>query len=126
MARPLLDVTEVLIDPMFQDTEIQVTRVTETIDNNGVAQHVETTTQFAGVVVQNSGDQLKRLEDGSRHGDSISIYTQTDLVDGKEGRTADIVTWQARRYTVMNVLDWSTYGRGFKHAICDLLDVTPP
>lgn len=125
MARPLLDVTEVLIDPMFQDTEILYTRVTETVDNNGLAQHTSTTTQFAGVVVQNGGDQLKRLEDGSRHTDSIDIYTRTNLISGEQGWTADIVTWQGRQYTVMKVLDWSTYGTGFRHAICDLRPLTP-
>jgi hypothetical protein len=123
---PLLDVTEVLTDPMFQDTTLVVRRQTTTINSDGIVTPVPSTFGFAGVVVQNSGDRLKRLEDGTRHEDSISIYTMTDLISGERGRTADIVIWQNREYTVASVLDWSTFGRGFKHAICDLRNLVPP
>lgn len=125
MARPLLDVTEVLTDPMFQDTEIFYTRSTEVVGSDGVAVYTPTTTQFSGVVVQTSGEDLKRLEDGSRHGGSMEIYTRTQLISGEAGLTADIVTWQGDEYTVSKVLDWSTYGRGFVRAICDLRPITP-
>lgn len=123
---PLLDVTEVLIDPMFQDTTLSVVRSVETVGSNGRNTFATTTTPFAGVVVQASGDQLQRQPDGSMHTDSINIYTQFQLVSGESATVADVVTWQGRRYTVMRVLDWSTYGTGFVNAICDLVPLTPP
>jgi len=123
---PLLDVSEVLLDPVFQDTTLVARRQTKTVTTDGIAVVAGSTFGFAGVVVQNSGDRLKRLEDGTRHEDSISIYTMTDLISGEQGKAADIITWQNREYTVATVMDWSTYGRGFKHAICDLRNLTPP
>jgi len=122
---PLLDVTEVLLDPMFQDTSLVARRETETVGLNGMAVFTPTTFSFAGVVVQASGEQLQRLENGTRHADSIDIYTLENLIDGQQGLTADVVIWQGNEYTVAKVLDWSTYGRGFKHVICDLRNLIP-
>jgi len=42
------------------------------------------------------------------------------LVDGSAGYDADEVEWSGRTYTVVNVNDYSHFGRGFVCATCDL------
>jgi hypothetical protein len=121
---PLLDVTDVLLDPMFQDTSLTCTRQAQTIDANGMASNAQTVTRFAGVVTNDTGDQLIRRADGSRIEGSITIHTRFGLIDGKIGFDADLVTWQGRQYTVVNVRDWSTYGRGFVAAQCELIPLS--
>ncbi|SAL25768.1 hypothetical protein [Caballeronia telluris] len=121
---PLLDVTDVLNDPMFQDTSLTCTRQAQTIDANGMASNAQAVTRFAGVVTNDTGDQLMRRADGSRIEGSITIHTRFGLIDGKIGFDADLVTWQGRQYTVVNVRDWSTYGRGFVAAQCELIPLS--
>lgn len=51
---------------------------------------------------------------------SIRIVTRFRLIDAKAGRTADIVTWRGREYTVTNVNDFTNWGRGFIEAHAEL------
>lgn len=121
---PLLDVSDVLLDPMFQDTSLTCTRQAQTVDANGIASNTQTVTPFAGVVTNDAGDQLLRRPDGSRIEGSITIHTQFQLSDGRIGFDGDLVSWQGRQYTVVNVRDWSTYGRGFVAAQCELIPLS--
>lgn len=124
MGKPLLDVTEVLDDPLFQDTRLTYSRVSETVDSQGLGVFTPVTAPFSGVV-QPSGDQLKRLEDGSYHNASITIWTRTRLISGEVGATADIVNWKGADYTVMKVMDWD-YGPGYQQALCELTGLVKP
>jgi len=121
---PLLDVSEVLTDPDFVDTTLQCTRQDQTVGENGRATNAPSITPFAGVVVNDAGDLLLRIAEGERIVRSITIYTKFRLVDGRDGRSADLVTWQGAQYTVTNVANWSAYGAGFVAATCDLLPLS--
>lgn len=116
---PELDVSEALDEPLFQDHSLVVARSAETIGSNGVATVTTTETAFSGVVVQNSGDRLQRLADGTRHEDSITIYTRELLFARDQSRPADIVRWRGREWVVTVVMDWSTYGQGYFQVVCD-------
>ncbi|WP_248322031.1 hypothetical protein [Caballeronia sp. Sq4a] len=118
---PLLDVSDLLTDPDFVDTSLTCTRSAQTVGDDGMAVNAPTVTPFSGVVTNDSGDQLRRRPDGTMIEGSITIHTRFQLIDGKTGFDADIVTWQGRQYTVVNVRDWSTYGRGFVAAQCELM-----
>lgn len=124
MSKPLLDVTEVLDDPLFQDTRLTYTRIAESVGQDGIAVYGPQTLPFTGVV-QPNGDQLKRLEDGSYHNASITVWTRTRLISGEVGSTADIVNWKGADYTVMKVMDWD-YGAGYQQAMCDLTGLIKP
>jgi galactose-6-phosphate isomerase len=124
MSRALLDVTEVLTDPLFIDTGLQRVRLAETIGSDGIAVHTPTTTTFSGSV-QPTGDQAKRLEDGTWHASAIEVWTKTELISGEVSVTADQVVWKGAAYTVMKVLDWD-YGQGFRRAMCELQPLAPP
>ncbi len=115
-----LDVTDVLFDPDFMDTGLTVSRNAQTVDAKGRATNTATTLTFAGVVTSDKGDELHRNPDGSRISGSITIHTPFRLIDGSAGFDADEVTWQGCVYTVVNVNDYSHFGRGFVCATCDL------
>ncbi len=116
----LLDVTDVLLDPDFMDTGLVCNRMTQTVDDHGRAQNATTATPFNAVVTSDKGDILHRNADGSRIIGSITVHTQFRLLDGSPGLDADEIVWQGRTYTVVNVNDYSHFGRGFVAATCDL------
>lgn len=124
MARALLDVTEVLTDPLFIDTGLVRRRISELVGDDGVATHTPTEVTFAGSV-QPTGDQAKRLDDGTWHASAIEVWTKAELISGEVSRTADQVYWKGAWYVVMKVLDWD-YGQGFRRAMCELQPLAPP
>ncbi|WP_261524057.1 hypothetical protein [Burkholderia multivorans] len=115
-----LDVTDVLLDPDFMDTGLLCNRMTQTVDDHGRAQNTVASTPFAAVVTSDKGDILHRNADGSRIIGSITLHTMFRLLDGSVGQDADEVVWAGRTYTVVNVNDYSHFGRGFVCATCDL------
>ncbi|HDV8348827.1 TPA: hypothetical protein RKT01_000565 [Burkholderia vietnamiensis] len=115
-----LDVTEVLLDPDFMDTGLLCNRMMQTVDDHGRAQNTVTSTPFAAVVTSDKGDILHRNADGSRIIGSITLHTMFRLIDGSASYDADEVEWSGRTYTVVNVNDYSHFGRGFVCATCDL------
>ncbi|CAJ0701584.1 hypothetical protein LMG19089_02875 [Ralstonia edaphis] len=117
---PFLDVTDVLLDPDFLDTTLSVTRNAQTIGNDGIAVDTPTTTGFFGVVTSLNGSVLQRVAEGAHIEDTITIHTPFKLIDGQAGYDADVVNWQGLQWTVTNVNDYSTYGRGFVAATCTM------
>ncbi|MBJ9669052.1 hypothetical protein I5693_16010 [Burkholderia cenocepacia] len=115
-----LDVTDVLLDPDFMDTGLLCNRMTQTVDDHGRAQNTAASTPFAAVVTSDKGDILHRNADGSRIIGSITLHTMFRLIDGSAAYDADEVVWAGRTYTVVNVNDYSHFGRGFVCATCDL------
>lgn len=123
---PLLDVTDVLYDPMFA-TSITVLRTTEGIDSNGRGyKGPEVSTTVVAVVIPQSGAVLQRLAEGSNISESITVYTEFRLSASVDGQSADEILWNGRRYVVKNVSDYSQYGRGFMSAVCDFKGMVPP
>lgn len=120
---PLLDVAEILLDPDFVDSLV-CARMTQTVDDNGVATDAPTTAPFWGVVTNNSGDLLMRMAEGSHVKGSITVHSQFLLQAGSDGLDADVVTWNGRQYTVTNVGDWSRFGIGFTAANCELIPLS--
>ncbi|MGN5479518.1 hypothetical protein ACTMU2_29270 [Cupriavidus basilensis] len=116
----LLDVTDVLMDPDFMDSGLECNRMTQTVDGRGRATNSSSTTLFSAVVTSDKGDILHRNADGSRIIGSITLHTPFRLSDGSAGLDADEIVWQGRTYTVVNVNDYSHFGRGFVCATCDL------
>jgi galactose-6-phosphate isomerase len=118
---PTLDVTRILTNPAFCDYTLSVQRNVQTVGENGLAVNTPTTTAFSGVVTPRGGKRLIRGSDAARMTGSIEISTMFVLDDGATGTDADIVSWQGRQYTVVDVQDWTTYGAGFVTAVCELI-----
>ncbi|MCM2483378.1 hypothetical protein ACVCIC_04815 [Burkholderia glumae] len=122
----LLDVTDVLLDPDFMDAGLICNRMTQTVDVHGRATNTVTPITFSAVVTSDSGDLLHRNADGGRIVGSITLHTPFRLRDGGPDQTADTdeIVWEGATYTVVNVNDYSHFGRGFVCATCDLKPLT--
>lgn len=118
---PLLDVSDVLDDDDFRDDSLQRVRQTQTVGTNGMAVNTQVTTGFSAVVTQNSGNTRAIGPDGQRISGDISIFSRTELIVGDDTRDADIVIWGGRRYVVVKVAPYDTYGDGYTCAFADLL-----
>jgi len=121
---PLLDVSDVLLDPEFVDMGLSVMRNMQTVGDNGIAIDTPKCKKFYGVVTSLDGSVLRRVAEGTKITDTITVHTQFRLTDGQCGLDADIVTWQGNQWTVTNVNDYSTYGRGFVAATCTIISLT--
>jgi hypothetical protein len=115
---PLLDVSDVLIDPDFADT-LTVTRVGVVVGDNGRGVPAMQSTLFVGVVTQADGETFERYPDAARVAGSITITTPFALRVAGANYDADIVTdATGRQFTVVAVADYSRYGAGFVSALC--------
>jgi galactose-6-phosphate isomerase len=117
-----IDVTSVLLDPMFTD-RLTCTRNTQTIGDNGLAVNAGRVTSFIGVVTSDRGYMMQRRAEGTQVSNSILVVTRFNLQDGSTGLDADIVTWQKNKYTVVNTEDYSHAGKGFIQAHCELIPI---
>jgi galactose-6-phosphate isomerase len=118
---PILDVSEILVDPDFLELGLLCFRQSQTVGENGLAVNTPTTHKFAGVVTAVSGYALERTSDGERIAGTILIVTRFRLRDGTAGYSADIVQRWSRRYVITLVSDYSRYGAGFVEAEATLL-----
>ncbi|RQR87723.1 MULTISPECIES: hypothetical protein [unclassified Burkholderia] len=117
---PFLDVSDVLLDPDFMDLTLSVTRNEQTVGDDGNSIITSMLVPFYAVVTSLSGSVLHRVAEGEHISDTITVHTQFKLIGGQSGYDADVVNWQGLQWTVTNVNDYSTYGRGFVAATCTL------
>ena len=120
---PSFDVSDILFDPEWM-TNLTCLRSTEAVGPNGVGTTTPTSMPFVGIVTSDKGDILDRLEGASRTRGSILVHSRFVLRESRAGYAADLIVWQGNKYTVSNVNDYSSYGRGFVAATCDLLPLT--
>ena len=118
-----IDVTDVLNDPDFRTDGLVRIRNVETVGDNGIATCQQEQITFSGVVTQmGASAQTIRDEDSTYISDSIAITTMTELVGSDAADNADIVVWNGKNYTVMNVRDNSNWGAGFYRAECRAIE----
>jgi hypothetical protein len=122
---PTLDVNDAF-DPSFMD-QITVSRITESVDQNGRVVRVPSTLTALAVVVPTSPNDLQRLPDEEYMNKAITIYSQFRLQgpvnDPVLGRThPDEVIWHGSTFVVRALDDYSGYGRGFVMAIAVSID----
>ncbi len=123
---PLLDVSDILLDPDFADT-ITVYRQAESLSDQGRA--VRTQTTFPNVVAVITPDMwstLQRAAEGSNVSETITVITQFRLTSSTDGYDADEILWNGKRYVVVAVGDCSRYGAGFVEASASLKGMSPP
>lgn len=118
---PLLDVSDVLTDPMFVEP-LLITRQNVTVGNNGratVTQEVITPKPY-GVVTSEADDDVIVGEDALLRPNMIRVTTKFRIQGpSKEGeRDGDIVTWNGDPYIVMKIDNFSKWGAGFMTAVC--------
>ncbi|ELX3459327.1 head-tail adaptor [Salmonella enterica] len=100
---PLLDMSDVLLDPDFMDTSLVCHRQVQTVDEDNFT--------------KNTAQDIPFL-----------IVTQFRLTQGQPGTDisprldADIVSYNGRDYRVTFVDPYTRYGAGFVQAHCELVD----
>lgn len=117
---PLLDVSEVLDDPYFQDT-LTLTTATIVVGDNGRSVETPVITPIVGVVQSDKGRNRILIAEGVNVVGSIEVHTRVRLTSGGTGREADQLTWNGRDYIVRHIDDYSRYGDGYICAYADLL-----
>ncbi|MBK5145848.1 head-tail adaptor [Budviciaceae bacterium BWR-B9] len=119
---PLLDVTEVLLDPYFCNTTLICHRNVQTMDEDNFAVNTAQNIPFSGVVTVDRSLEARRMEAGQNISGAILIVTRFRLTQGMPGLDADTVTYEGRKYRVTFVDPYSAYGAGFVQAHCELLE----
>ena len=116
-----LDVTDVLDDPDFKVQLVRI-RTVESINEHGRAVFEPVETPFWGVVTQMGASAVTHRDtDATFVSDSIAVTTTTELIGSNQTANADIVVYQGKQYTVMNVRDNSNWGAGFYRADCSAI-----
>lgn len=125
---PLLDVSEVLLDPDFMDDSLVCHRQTQTVDDDNFAHNTVQDIPFSGVVTVDRSLQAQRMMAGQNITGAILIVTSFRLTQGRRndgnGNTldADIVSYNGYDYRVTFVDPYTSYGAGFVQAHCELLE----
>lgn len=119
---PMLDVTDVLLDPDFCE-EIEVTRRPTTVVNGRTVTTPETL-YFTAIVNPEQPDPFQ-LETDYEHAKSrISVHSPNQFLAASTGYLPDLIIWEGSTYIVKRVLPWSKYGAGFYSVEAELQDVT--
>ncbi len=119
---PLLDVTEVLLDPDFADTTLVCHRQIQSRDDDNFTTNTQQDIPFSGVVTVDRSLEARRMAAGQNINGAILIVTQFRLTQGQPGLDADVVTYRGREYRVTFVDPYTAYGAGFVQAHCELME----
>ncbi|WP_406876398.1 head-tail adaptor [Serratia marcescens] len=119
---PLLDVTEVLLDPDFVDTTLVCHRQIQSRDDDNFTTNTQQDIPFSGVVTVDRSLEARRMAAGQNINGAILIVTQFRLTQGQPGLDADVVTYRGREYRVTFVDPYMAYGAGFVQAHCELME----
>ncbi|NCJ10808.1 head-tail adaptor [Serratia marcescens] len=119
---PLLDVTEVLLDPDFVDTTLVCHRQIQSRDDDNFTTNTQQDIPFSGVVTVDRSLETRRMAAGQNINGAILIVTQFRLTQGQPGLDADVVTYRGREYRVTFVDPYTAYGAGFVQAHCELME----
>lgn len=114
----LLNVTEVLLDPLL-NSRFTVVRRISSVDAKGRETPVEKLFQgVIGVVTPSSPSDLDRQEDYQTYSRSITVVTKFPLQGSTNTTQPDIVVWMGSRYLVNHVDSCAQFGPGFYEAEC--------
>lgn len=124
---PLLDVTEVLLDPDFVDFSLVCRRQIQTTDDDNFPINTPQEIPFTGVVTVDRSLEARRMAAGQNINGAILIVTQFRLTQGSKSINdgpnldADLVIYNGGLYRVTFVDPYTRYGAGFVQAHCELL-----
>ncbi|MGE6472829.1 head-tail adaptor [Serratia proteamaculans] len=124
---PLLDVTEVLLDPDFVDFSLVCRRQIQTTDDDNFPSNTPQEIPFSGVVTVDRSLEARRMAAGQNINGAILIVTQFRLTQGSKSINdgpnldADLVIYNGGLYRVTFVDPYTRYGAGFVQAHCELM-----
>ena len=113
----LLDVSEVLSDPLFT-TAVTLVRSEEYVNDLGEATWRDAEAREVSAVVTSDTKTIERLPDALRRAGTILVRFLVDDFEAFEARGYDAVIWRGRRFVVKDAADYSHFGRGFVRMVC--------
>lgn len=130
MTFPTIDVSELLSDPLFVETEITVLRRRQTLTKGRttpvvvqVINHIAASVQPKDTAI--GGNVVERAPDEQYRGSNLNIYTGFRLRSVSKQATGDVsdgdylpdvVIWNGDQFLVTLTNDWTHYGAGYVHA----------
>jgi len=133
MVKPLLDVTEVILDPMFADG-FSVLRRQQMVNEHGepftlLTKTFTETDGCVGVISPSADNSMVRADAYEAMGNSIQVITKFRLrgISKEQGDQylPDTILWRSCYYVVRTINDFVRYGAGFMVADCLLTDYVP-
>jgi hypothetical protein len=119
----LLDVCEVLDDPLFT-SEVTLTKRTESSDDYGNPVWSDGDSATVQAVVTADQKSIERLPDDLQKSGTILVRVNSDCVPSGYGVANDCVTWRGKTFVIKDSSDYSHFGRGFMRFVCWPEDVT--
>jgi hypothetical protein len=120
---PMLDVTDVILDPMFCQM-ISVTRRQQVTNSNGQVSVVTQSLNPIGVITINTPNALAQEVDYTLGKGSIIVHCTIQLYDAVISYGTpyqpDLINYNGNPYIVTKAYNWSQYGRGFTMSECEL------
>lgn len=114
----LLDVSEVIRDPLFT-SPVQLISMVESTDENGNPRWEESASACVMAVVTADQKTLERLPDAMRREGSIIVrFMKDDAPEGFQGAGFDAVLWRGKRFVVKDTADYAQFGKGFYRLLC--------
>lgn len=114
----LLDVSEVIRDPLFTTT-VTLIKTTESVDEDGNAVWTDSSQADVQAVVTSDTKTIERLPDALQRAGTILVrFMIDDAPEGFQGAGYDAVVWRGRRFVVKDTTDYSHFGQGFIRMVC--------
>ena len=118
----LLDVNEVILDPVVGGEPFTVLRRRETVGDDGRATMITNRLRMVGHISPTAPNSLVREAAFQMQRSSITVITTFPLMgparDNGHRWQPDVVLWHSSFYVVVDVNDWSNWGRGYIEAHC--------
>ena len=113
----LLDVSDVISDPLFTSPVRLITRE-ESEDENGQPVWTDDVSYCINAVVTSDMKTLERLPEEIRRVGSIVVRFLVDDAPCFKARAHDCVECRGLRFAINDSADYSRFGRGFIRLIC--------
>ena len=121
----LLDLVDLLFDPDFSQPwgAVKLIRAVETVSDDGLAVYTRAKPVVLNCVVNPVSIDQSLLPDLANIQARIEVYTIERLNTLTDGKPADIIEWEGKYYTVMNVRDYTRFGAGFTVGTCEQVNL---
>lgn len=120
----LLDVSEVITDPLFTSSVTLIAR-SLSYDENGNPVWNDEETEEVQAVVTSDMKAIERLSDALRREGTILVrILATALPLGFSGGGYDALVWRGKRFVIKDTADYTQFGQGFLRMVCHPEEVT--
>lgn len=114
----LLDVSEVITDPLFT-SPVTLSGRKQSFDENGNPLWEDLESAEIQAVVTSDMKTIERLPDALKRAGTIIVrFMIADAPEGFSGGGYDSVKYRGRRFTIKDCADYSQFGQGFYRLIC--------